>query len=71
MKELEFSMCSSFCPQGRSGRNYVAIGAAMEQIVRLEKENIAHDSQSFEWLVFSPLLRGTLVQSATLGDFVL
>lgn len=52
MKELEFSMCSSFCPLCLLGRNYVDIGTAMGQIVRLDKENIACDNQSFEWLVF-------------------
>lgn len=52
MKELEFSVYSSFCPQCLLGRNYVDIGTAMGQIVRLDKENIACDNQSFEWLVF-------------------
>lgn len=68
MKELEFSMCSSFCPLCLLGRNYVDIGTAMGQIVRLDKENIACDNQSFEWLVFSALLHGTPVWSVTLGD---
>lgn len=68
MKELEFSRCSSFCPQCLLRRNYVDIGTAMGQIVRLDKENIARDNQSFEWLVFSALLHGTPVWSVTLGD---